>query len=118
MSTVDNARYLELLKEFEILRTEPDNICYQNGPRGVDYLGLMIHGLSLLGDEVPQGDPLRIVYVHDELSYMLEHATHVELTNLKSFLEQYAYCVTIRRDPGDLVVLINAPTFDFVVTID
>lgn len=118
MSTVDIPRYMALLKEFEILRAEPGNLQYQTSPRGVDYLGLMIHGLTLDGREIPSEDPLRIVYIHSELTYMLENACHKELINLKSFLEQHEYCVTITRDLGDVVVTINAPSFDFVVIID
>lgn len=119
MSTVNTPRYLELLQEFEELRALPENLPYCDGPRGVDYVGLMIRSIGgVVVEEVPKGDPDRIVYVHDELSSMLEHATHTELINLKSFLEQNGFTVLIRNDPGDVVVIIHAATFDFVVTID
>ena len=117
--SADNQRYLELLQEFEILRLEPGNEKYCTSTRGVDYLNLIVVAMSGgVDDFVPQGHPDRIVYLFNELSYVLEPASQLQLLNLKQFLEQHSYSVTVAGDLAGYTVTIHAPTFDFVVLID
>ena len=116
---MDKVNYLSLIEEFETLLNQSDNKIYRQGERSIDYLGLMLHSVIAVSDaEVPRGDSLRIVWVHDQLSSLLENANTTELWELREFLNQNGFRCSISNPPGEINFAIRAETFDFIVIID
>ena len=114
----DPIKFLSYLAEFAQLLEDPGNEQYKQG-RTIDYIGLSIRSVGeLVLEEPDEYDDCRIVFVHDELNSMLEHATYQELLALKSYLDSHNYPCSIARLPGEIDFSVQAPTFDFTIVID
>lgn len=115
---INHQLYLDLLKEFCVLIDKPENKKYRQENGSLDYIGLVIDDIAFVNvGEVPVDHPRRIVFVHGQLTYMLEDVSTREINGLQAFLREHGYKSRVHVDQ-EINFTITTPTFDFTIILD